>query len=88
MDSEDDAQFLYLSDGPVSHSALADGTRYGSDPEDDNTSGSGPGSGLGCAVSVVSVLFYRYISALWYTLLSVYDFIFYMYATRSQSTIH
>lgn len=79
---------IYLSDGPVSRSGLADGTRSGSDPEDDNTSGSGPGTGLGCGVvSVVSILFF-YLSTL-YTLLSVlYDFIFYIYATRSQSTIH
>ncbi len=57
MDSEDDDN-LYLSDGPVSRSGLADGARSGSDPEDDNASGSGPGTGLGCdVVSVVSVLF-------------------------------
>ncbi len=37
MDSEGDDN-LYLIDGPVSRSGLADGTR--SDPEDDNTSGS------------------------------------------------
>ncbi len=37
---------LYLSDGPVSRSGLADGTRSGSDPEDNNASGSGPGTGL------------------------------------------
>ncbi len=50
---------LYLSDGPVSRSGLADGTRSGSDPEHDNASGSGPGTGLGCGVvSVVSVLFF------------------------------
>ncbi len=35
MDSEDDDN-LYLSDGSVSRSGLADGTRSGSDPEDDN----------------------------------------------------
>ncbi len=58
MDSEDDDN-LYLSDGPVSRSGLADGTRSGFDPEDDNACGSGPGTGLGCGVvSVVSVLFF------------------------------
>ncbi len=56
MDSENDDNH-YLSDGPVSRSGRADGTRSGSDPEDDNTSGSGPGTVLGCVVSVVSVLF-------------------------------
>ncbi len=37
MDSEDDDN-VYLSDGPVSRSGLADVTRSGSDPEDDNAS--------------------------------------------------
>ena len=40
MDSEDHIN-LYLSNGHVLRSGLADGTRSGSDPEDDNASGSG-----------------------------------------------